>query len=79
VSDYFSFWIMRGVADFAIAIGLTLMALVVLFLACVPSMFREWRCKHDGGVRETSACDAICRKCGKNLGFIGNVAKELAK
>lgn len=29
-------------------------------------------CKHDEGVRETRACDAICRKCGKNLGFIGS-------
>ena len=28
-------------------------------------------CSHDRGVTETSACDAICRKCGKNLGFIG--------
>ena len=28
-------------------------------------------CKHDVGVNETMACNAICRKCGKNLGFIG--------
>jgi hypothetical protein len=27
---------------------------------------------------ETMACDAICRMCGKNLGFIGNV-RERAK
>ena len=32
----------------------------------------QWRCKHDQGYGETSACDAICRGCGKNLGFIGN-------
>ena len=28
-------------------------------------------CGHDGGISETSACEAICRKCGANLGFIG--------
>jgi hypothetical protein len=28
-------------------------------------------CKHDGSIGETQACDAICHKCGKNLGFIG--------
>ena len=35
----------------------------------------EWlgqsSCKHDGGINETQACEAICRKCSKNLGFIG--------
>lgn len=34
---------------------------------------RQSRCKHDGGVNETQACDAICKKCGKNLGFIGKL------
>lgn len=33
------------------------------------------KCPHDGGYGETQACDAICRKCGKNLGFIGNLRK----
>lgn len=28
-------------------------------------------CKHNGGVNETSACHAICKLCGKDLGFIG--------
>lgn len=31
----------------------------------------QWKCKHDAGVNETMACNAICRKCGKDLGFIG--------
>jgi hypothetical protein len=33
-------------------------------------------CKHDGRVRETMACDVICIKCGKNLGFIGTWRKK---
>ena len=34
---------------------------------------KESRCKHDGGYNETQKCDAICRRCGKNLGFIGKL------
>ena len=32
-------------------------------------------CKHDAGVDETRACEAICKKCGENFGFIGNWRK----
>jgi amino acid permease len=53
-----------------------LVLLIVVILAAVTG-FTQWRCKHDKGVRETPACDAICRKCGKNLGFIGNIAAKL--
>lgn len=38
--------------------------------------WQQMRCKHDGQVNETRACEAICRKCGKNLGFIGNWRKS---
>lgn len=34
--------------------------------------FLQSKCEHDGGVTETQACDAICKKCCKNLGFIGS-------
>lgn len=37
------------------------------------------RCKHDGRVIETSACHAICTKCGKDLGFIGDYRKTISK
>lgn len=45
-------------------------------LVSLAKWWRQARCKHDGGVNETQACDAICRKCGKNLGFIGNWRKR---
>jgi hypothetical protein len=32
---------------------------------------KQARCKHQGTVCESQACDAICSDCGKNLGFIG--------
>jgi len=40
-------------------------------MVALVNTFNQLKCKHDGGVSETQACDAICKKCRKNLGFIG--------
>lgn len=60
----------------AITLGLVSLVLVVVCGMNLLRIIQEGRCPHDGGVNETSACDAICRKCGKNLGFIGTWRKE---
>ena len=54
-------------------IGAVVVATIVLIwlLVVITEWLRQARCKHDCGVNETQACDAICRKCGKNMGFIG--------
>jgi len=57
---------------------------VVVFVSILLAFeFKSWlkqrRCKHDGGVNETSSCDAICRKCLKNLGFIGTWREQVLK
>jgi hypothetical protein len=57
-----------------VIVGILLLG--ALALVSVAEWWRQSRCKHDGGVNETQACDAICRKCGKNLGFIGNWRKS---
>jgi len=53
------------------AVGFLLLIVLAVFIKT-----EEWRrqnnCKHDGGVNETSSCQAICKLCGKDLGFIGN-------
>lgn len=53
--------------------GMILGGLFALIYAIIgiKTWYVQSRCKHDGGVNETRACDAICRKCLKNLGFIG--------
>jgi hypothetical protein len=58
-------------------IGCIALALTLLIFGsfALMNMYEQWKCKHDGGVNETQACDAICKKCGKNLGFIGNYRK----
>jgi len=53
----------------AIIISIMVIWAAIIF---IKQYVAEAKCKHDGGVNETSACDAICKKCGKNLGFIGN-------
>ena len=57
-----------------------ILTLVLIVLTIASSIIigvvqwrKESRCKHDGGYNETQACDAICRQCGKNLGFIGKL------
>lgn len=54
-------------------IGLALLAIagMVLGWLWIADAWRRWRCKHDGSYGETMSCDAICHKCGANLGFIG--------
>ena len=59
-----------------IAVVFTLIISGMLFYIAARDALRQMRCKHDGGVAETNACEAICRKCGKNLGFIGNWRKR---
>ena len=54
-------------------VGVVLLGVFVLVFGFIAltSLVKQTLCKHDGGVNETQACNAICRKCGKNLGFIG--------
>ena len=62
-----------------------LLFLVLWALVCalavwlyLPIWWRQRHCKHDRAVNETQACEAICRDCGKNLGFIGAWQKQQA-
>ena len=52
--------------------SLVLLGLVLLFIAgsAIKEYITQSRCKHED-VRENMACHAICRECGKDLGFIG--------
>ena len=59
-------------------IGVVIAAVIACLWVVIAGdkLAREMFCIHDAGVNETSACEAICRKCGKNLGFIGNLRKS---
>lgn len=54
-----------------ISLAITGLALIGVLALWLPGVIKQSRCKHDGSVGETRACEAICAKCGKNLGFIG--------
>lgn len=49
-----------------------LVAVFIIIKICysVADCFKYRKCQHES-VRETMACDAVCNKCSKNLGFIG--------
>lgn len=55
----------------AFVLIITVIFVIAWSSAIIMDSIRKSACEHDGGVNETMACDAICRKCGKNLGFIG--------
>ncbi len=61
------------VYDISDILNVAISVIVILAMATIgiSTWWRQWRCKHDGRINETQACDAICDKCGKNLGFIG--------
>lgn len=58
-------------------LGLLVLSIILIMWLWhyIPLKIKQMRCKHDAGYSETRACDAICRACGKNLGFIGNLRK----
>lgn len=56
-----------------LALLVIVLTIATIIVVSVVQWFKESRCKHDGGYNETQKCDAICRQCGKNLGFIGKL------
>lgn len=74
----FLFWTARPLADLMLILGMALTIAICAAFAIILTVLRQSRCKHPY-FRETSACDAICRACGKNLGFIDDVRISLNK
>lgn len=66
------------VGDIAAVVIILLIMLYGIF-SVIAKSWKEWHCEHNEGVTETSACDAICRKCNKNLGFIGTWRERVIK
>jgi hypothetical protein len=60
-----------GIGDVIIVAFLLIMG-VILSIHGTKQYIKQSRCKHEH-FRETMSCDAICKDCGKNLGFIGSV------
>lgn len=56
-----------------LAIGFVVLSALGVFMSLLslPRWLQQRRCKHET-YHETQACDAICSRCGKNLGFIGS-------
>ena len=73
--DWFSFWLMKPLAEAALTLSLIVGFLLIYGLSSIPGYFKKRRCKHES-VREDGKGDAWCRACGKNLGFIGNLRKK---
>ena len=68
--DYLAFWVAKSAAEFLIVAGLLVVVMVLAIIAQIPIWIAQSSCEHSE-VSETQACEAICRNCGKYLGFIG--------
>ncbi len=77
MNDAIIFWIAKPVAEMLIVLGIVFLVIVASIAASIPRVIRQLRCGHER-VHETGSCDAICSKCGKNLGFIGTWRKNRA-
>lgn len=74
MSDYMSFWWSKFLFELLFSGAVFLMVLVIGLIPIVKVAYKQRRCKHEA-YRENRACHAICKHCGKDLGFIGNVHK----
>ena len=71
----FFVWTFWDLFDVLVIISMICSGITIILIRYI----KERRCKHDGEIRETSSCDAICIKCGKNLGFIGKIRSDKIK
>jgi hypothetical protein len=62
-----------------IALLLLIFMIIAYLVMNLTTYIQQSRCKHDGGVNETRSCDAICKLCGKDLGFIGTEANKIRR
>lgn len=72
MAEYMKFWVAKFAVEILILLVVLSPALLIAVRFAIPAWLKRIRCKHADGVRETMSCDAICRSCGKNLGFIGS-------
>lgn len=60
--------------------GKLFITLICNIIEHFPVWRRQAKCDHKKySYRETMSCDAICRGCGTNLGFIGTVREQRTK
>lgn len=55
----------------AFIVAMLVITSVLVIVIGIYDYLRQRKCPHTA-VHETSSCQAICRHCGKNLGFIGS-------
>ncbi|WP_454056835.1 hypothetical protein [Cupriavidus sp. Marseille-Q8015] len=78
MAEYMKFWLAKFLVEHGIEMVFIAALLLFVLARSAGKWFKQVRCKHDGSIHETGACDALCMKCGKNLGFIGAFRERAA-
>ena len=76
--DYMQFWFAKFLVENAFALIFLLLFLTWLLFISLKEAVKQRFCKHERYF-ENGRCYAICRGCGKNLGFIGTVRENERK
>jgi len=63
----------------ALSLFLFIFILIAYVIMNLTTHIQQSRCQHDGGVNETRSCNAICKLCGKDLGFIGTEENKIRR
>ena len=71
-------WAMLQVIGMVIPIAIFGIIFLVLIVQILKTSMKQALCKHEN-FNENMACHAICRSCGKDLGFIGTVREQRKK
>ncbi len=72
MTDFVLFWM----AKYTVQLALPLIVVTcIVVLINIPTAVQRVFCKHDR-YNENRQCDAICRACGRNLGFIDDLRQR---
>lgn len=61
--------------DIVVLLSLGIIIIFTIILG-IKTAIKQKFCKH-ANFFENGSCDAICRSCGKNLGFIGRLKEKI--
>lgn len=71
---HMEFWWSKFMVELQASALVVLFVILVVLIRLACTWIKQSRCKHYS-YRENRSCQAICNKCGKDLGFIGTVRK----
>lgn len=74
MSEYMDFWWSKFLLELQVSGIIFLVVFMIFITPVLTRKARQYLCKHES-YRENMACNAVCTRCGKDLGFIDHIRK----